>query len=271
VRSFKDPRIRLIKQENAGVSAARNRGIQEAKAPYVALLDADDEWTSIFLEEILKLNNEFPEAGIYSTAYCIFQPDGQQRIAKYKQIPPAPWKGLLPSYFLAATLGEHPVCSSSVCIPKEILLETGGFKVGAWWGEDDDLWGRIAIKYPIAFSWRVGAINHREAVNRACNRSNIVEEHPFVKTAQELIKKNQVPEEIINDLKECIAKYQISAAVHDIHRGNRKVAKNTLKNCNTKLHMPKKIFWYFWAIIPTRIFDKILEIKKYTFNVLGIS
>ncbi len=48
VKSFPDPRIRLIQQENAGVSAARNRGIEEAKAELIAFLDADDEWTPIF-------------------------------------------------------------------------------------------------------------------------------------------------------------------------------------------------------------------------------
>ena len=48
VQNIKDPRIRLINQKNAGVSAARNRGIQEAKYEYIAFLDADDFWEKIF-------------------------------------------------------------------------------------------------------------------------------------------------------------------------------------------------------------------------------
>ncbi|MCX6184716.1 MAG: glycosyltransferase family A protein, partial [Flavobacterium sp.] len=46
LNQFTDERIKLISQNNQGVSAARNLGIKEAKAPYIAFLDADDLWES---------------------------------------------------------------------------------------------------------------------------------------------------------------------------------------------------------------------------------
>ncbi|MCR4732106.1 MAG: glycosyltransferase [Lachnospiraceae bacterium] len=62
-----DERIRLICQENAGSSAARNHGIREATGRYIALLDADDVWEDNFLEEQLKLMQEKDAACVYSS------------------------------------------------------------------------------------------------------------------------------------------------------------------------------------------------------------
>ncbi|MGB9938210.1 glycosyltransferase family 2 protein [Methanosarcina sp.] len=59
VKSFSDPRIRLISQENSGVSIACNRGIDEAKSELIAFLDADDEWIPDYLETILRLRESY--------------------------------------------------------------------------------------------------------------------------------------------------------------------------------------------------------------------
>lgn len=260
VKSFTDCRIMLIQQKNQGVSAARNRGAKSANSDLIALLDADDEWTPIFLETIIRLNKEYPEAGIFCTAYNDYNYGKIQKVP-YKGIPLSPWEGILPDYFLSAALGAHPVCSSSVCIPKDIYLEIGGFQIGAPWGEDDDFWGRIAIKYPIVFSWNIGATCYKDSINRACDLQISVE-HPFVKTARDLINSNNVPQKINDSLKECIAKYQISSASYNISKGNSKLARSVLKNCDTKLLHKKKLVWTFLSYIPPSLSSLIIKIKK---------
>ncbi len=58
VRRYKDKRLRLIQQDNAGPGVARNRGISETTGHYVAFLDADDEWLPNFLKVTLGHLNE---------------------------------------------------------------------------------------------------------------------------------------------------------------------------------------------------------------------
>lgn len=53
VEKYQDSRLRLIRQQNEGPGSARNCGIQETKAPYLAFLDADDEWLPDFLHRYL--------------------------------------------------------------------------------------------------------------------------------------------------------------------------------------------------------------------------
>lgn len=61
--------IRLIKQANSGVAAARNNGVAISNGEYVCFLDADDWWEPTFLEEMDKLTKEYPDAGLYATNY----------------------------------------------------------------------------------------------------------------------------------------------------------------------------------------------------------
>jgi len=62
-----DDRIKYVWQPNGGVSAARNRGLQEATGEYIGLLDSDDEWLPWKVEAQLSTLKAFPEAGMVWT------------------------------------------------------------------------------------------------------------------------------------------------------------------------------------------------------------
>ncbi len=149
--SIKDSRIKIIDQSNFGVSAARNRGIQEAQSDLIAFLDADDEWKPLFLETIVKLKNKFPDCSIFATGYAHLDPDGTLRAPIINGIPPHPWQGIFENYFQIAAKSSPPIWTSAVAVTKLALTAINGFPVGIKSGEDLLTWARLATQNKIAY------------------------------------------------------------------------------------------------------------------------
>lgn len=135
---------RLIRQANSGVAAARNRGVAESHGEYVCFLDADDWWEPKFLEEMDKLIEEYPDAGLYAMNYIYYKP-GKTHMALNLQ------RGYMnyPEAYLQS--GAMPVTSITTCMPRKVFDEMGGFPVGIKFGEDFLLWAKTALHYKVAF------------------------------------------------------------------------------------------------------------------------
>lgn len=143
-----DPRIRLVRQENAGVSAARNRGVAlsgEAafRSPFICFLDADDWWEPTFLEEMAALIERHHDAGIYGTGYWIVK-NGRRRLAPIG-VEEGFAEGEINYCQVYARTLCMPLTSITVCIPRRVFDEAGGFPLGITLGEDFLLWLRIAL------------------------------------------------------------------------------------------------------------------------------
>jgi len=263
VKGFNDPRIQLTLQDGKGVSQARNQGVEIAKTELIAFLDADDEWMPSHLETTQRLREKCPDAGIYTAAIETCMPDGKIQQNEYRFIPSPPWEGLLPNYFKSSVFGYPPVHTSVVVIPKKIFLEVGGFSQEYWFGEDHDLFGKIALKYPVAFSWELGAIYHWDSINRACDKIRSLDyEEPFIKTARNALNNGLVTPELIEPLNEYISKKEIPRAVNNVLAGNGKAAQSILGKCKTKQFYKKKVIWSILAILPYPLLLLLQRQKK---------
>jgi glycosyltransferase involved in cell wall biosynthesis len=262
VKNLTDKRIRFMQQESKGVSAARNQGVYISKGDLITFLDADDEWMPLHLETLLKMRNKYPEAGAYTTAYKIMLQNGILRWAEYACLPPAPWEGMIPNYFRSAARGEYPVWTSVVCIPRDIFMEFSGFPEGSSYGEDADLFGKIALKYPIAFSWYMGGIYHWGAVNRICDNVISLNEEPFVRTAKTAISDGLVPLDKMDDLNEYIANKEINRAKRHVDAGKPKEARRILCENKTRYQRKRVFFMKLKTMLPYNVYQKLRTIKR---------
>lgn len=258
IRGFDDPRIRLVQQENQGVSAARNQGIEAAQAELVAFLDADDEWLPGFLETILRLRKKFPEAGAYATAVST-ERNGTVKHSRYRSVPSPNWEGMITDYFRSLVLGDSLMRSSSVAIPRNILQEMNGFVVGARWGEDLDLWGRIALKYPIGFSASCCSIIHvtSEGLEKIYSRATITRENPFIKSADAAIVGGYNHFIDRSYLMLYLDRIIIESARYNVILGRGTESKEILRKCRTKGFFFTKTFLNIWHAMPECITECI--------------
>ena len=147
VKAFTDNRIHLMRQENAGVGMARNNGVAASHGEYLCFLDADDWWEPTFLAEMAALIERHPDAGIYGTGYYIVK-NGRKRVAPIG-VDEGFTEGDINYCQVYAKTLCMPLTSITVCMPRTVFEEAGGFPTGIRLGEDFLLWIHTALKHPV--------------------------------------------------------------------------------------------------------------------------
>ncbi len=184
-------RIRILRQANAGASAARNAGIEAAQSRWIAFLDGDDEWLPDYLERMEGIVQRNPKL-VWATGNFIrcdcnaghrqrndLTPERMEAIRKILA-----GGEVFDSYFVAHNAFAAG-CTDTMMVRRDVLLEAGLFELGMKRINDMDMWFRIAYRHPaIGFIPEPLAIYHLDIPN------SIVKAHTDPKIIEDFLRRH---------------------------------------------------------------------------------
>lgn len=185
--SIGDPRIRIVRQDNAGPGPARNRGVMEARSQWVSFLDADDLWHRDHLAIHARAIAAYPDAGAMATALRR-APDGPFTWDKIDvssvDAGPVDYIAEMANIIGARIKDGEILSSSTTSIQREAFTRTDGFG-DEWPGEDTEFWARFSLEHQIITS-RALTVRYRTNTGGLMDSANLkhwtveqIQKHPL--------------------------------------------------------------------------------------------
>lgn len=167
-RRYESHGVRLVQQTNQGPGAARNRGIRETSGDLVAFLDGDDLWLPQKLERQIAYFVAHPETVMVSCLRWRWDQTTGERHIEYFGVRPG--RNLARENVVRNVIGNP----SMTLIRRSVFDAVGMFDPALRWGQDWDLFIRIAAYGPVGFvmeplmiyRWHPGGISHHRGIER---------------------------------------------------------------------------------------------------------
>lgn len=183
-----DARVKIVRQDNAGQTVAKNRGLAEATGQYVGFCDADNAWLPDKISTQLAAFEKNPALGVVYGDIQFIDDKGAD-------LPTPPVKRLS-GRITGPLLANNFVPFNTCLVPRGILEEVGGFDESLSMAIDYDLWLRISVDYDflhlpqVMARYRIwgGQMSHRtgERLDNALRMmNNFLEKYPDAVTPAE--------------------------------------------------------------------------------------
>lgn len=137
------PQVAFLKQENRGVSAARNTGIKQSSGDWIALLDSDDSWLPKKLQRVREAQQLNPDTLLFHSEE-IWIRNGVRVNAMNKHQKSGGW-------IFQQCLPLCVISPSAAVIKRQLFDEVGLFDESLPACEDYDLWLRICQRFPVGY------------------------------------------------------------------------------------------------------------------------
>ncbi len=244
-QQFTDYRIRIIRQENRGVAAARNTGIRHAQGEYIALLDADDLWLPNKLEKHIEHLENNPHIGV-SFSRSAFIDDTDKPLGIYQM---SKLKDITPLDILCRT----PIGNGSVSVFRKEVFEAIAFEDNLYGttqkfyfdddrelhpSEDVECWLRIALQT----DWRIEGIAHALTLYRVNPGGYSAQLFKKLSSWEKMLEKarSYTPPELMNKWEKPAMAYQLR------YLARRAV---TLETGSTAVELAHRSLSTYWQIL----------------------
>jgi hypothetical protein len=222
-----DPRLRVVRQANAGVSAARNAGIALATGDWVAFLDADDWQHPDLLRGLAQAHAACPSAGLLGAPFRMVEQDARPEQVRWSSSPARFGIENVPD-LRRRWMQSAPFASSSVAVRADLLRSMQPcFAVGESYGEDLDLWFRVAERTPVALV-KAELAAYRALGDGLSARNCAISEPPFLERMRQRVHSGELPQDQHDSTLWFIGQQQLTLARSALCSGQRREALSLL-------------------------------------------
>ena len=254
--------IKIIHQENGGVSVARNTAISASKGEYIVFLDADDVWHTNHLEVMNELVTEYPDAGLYATFTRTELVNGGiiEECNFFKDKPDVVYlEDFFEAYYNDKSTKIFNI--TTACFSRKALDVTGLFPVGCAIGEDLELCLRVAAYFPAVLTKKATG-TYKKTNSTATKDVSFDPDWKFFDTVNNLYSDSRISSDKKENIKKIMQWFTMRKARHLVICGRRKEAFSAYRDIGNDPKLLKdKLITLAILLMPVFVVRKLFEVR----------